>query len=189
MRYPAAMDARLRTLLSTGAAGAFVLAVTLACKGGSSTSTKPQEPASALASTKKDYAGDWEGGGVTLHVGDDDVDYEKKSGSTKTTYEGKLDHFDGDDIVIKILIANATLKVQSPPAEVGGDWKMTVEGTEVTRKGSGSGSSGKLETAIQASLAGKGVALKKVSCPSSKPPFDCTVETGLGDTLDRKSVV
>ena len=22
-----------------------------------------------------------------------------------------------------------------------------------------------------------------MSCPSSKPPFDCTVETGLGDTL------
>ena len=178
------MNAHLRSLLSTGAAGVVVLAVTLACKGGSSsTSTKPQEPASALASTKKDYAGDWEGGGVTLHVGDDDVDYEKTSGSTKTQYEGKLDHFDGDDIVIKILIADATLKVQSPPAETGGEWKMTVEGTEVTRKISGSGASAKLETAIQASLAGKGVALKKVSCPSSKPPFDCTVETGLGDTL------
>ena len=184
MRYAATMNARLRSLLSTGAACAFVLAVTLACKGGSKTSTKPQEPASALASTKKDYAGDWEGGGVTLHVGDDDVNYEKKTGSTTTKYEGKLDHFDGDDIVIKILIADATLKVQSPPAETGGEWKMTVEGTEVTRKGAGSsGATAKLETAIQASLAGKGVALKKVSCPSSKPPFDCTVETGLGDTL------
>lgn len=180
------MNARLRSLLSTGAAGVFVLLVTLACKGGgssSSTSTKPQEPASSLATTKKDYAGDWEGGGVKLHVGDDSVTYEKKKGSTSTNYSGVLDHFDGDDIVIKILIANATLNVQSPPAEVGGEWKMTVEGTEVTRKGSG-GSAGKVETSIQSTLAGKGVALKKVSCPSSKPPFDCDVETGLGDKLE-----
>lgn len=129
------MNPRLRTLLSTGAAGLFVLGVTLACKGsGSSTSTKPQEPASAIASTKKDYAGDWEGGGVTLHVGSDGVDYQKKTGSSTVSYNGKLDHFDGDDIVIKILIADATLNVQSPPAEVGGQWKMTVEGSEVTRK-------------------------------------------------------
>ena len=180
-------------MLSTGAAGLFVLGVTLACKGGGSssgTSTKPQEPASSLATTKKDYAGDWEGGGVTLHIGDDNVDYEKKSGSTSTKYSGKLDHFDGDDIVIKILIANATLNVQSPPAEVGGEWKMTVENTEVTRKGSGgSGPSGKVETSIQSTMAGKGVALKKVSCPAVKPPFDCTVETGLGDTLTAHCVL
>jgi hypothetical protein len=128
------MNARLRSLLSTAAAGVFVLAVTLACKGGSPPSTKPQEPASAITSTKKDYAGDWEGNGVTLHVGSDGVDYEKKAGNTSTKYTGKLDHFDGDDIVIKILIADATLNVQSAPAEVGGKWKMTVEGSEVTRK-------------------------------------------------------
>ena len=129
------MNTRLRSLLSTGAAVLFVLGVTLACKGSStSTSTKPQEPASSITSTKSAYAGDWEGGGVTLHVGSDGVDYEKKAGNTSTKYSGKLDHFDGDDIVIKILIADATLNVQSPPAEVGGKWKMTVEGAEVTRK-------------------------------------------------------
>jgi len=130
------MDARLRSVLSTGAACVVVLAVTLACKSGSSgsTSTKPQEPASAITSTKKDYAGDWEGGGVTLHVGDDGVDYEKKSGNSTTKYSGKLDHFDGDDIVIKILIADATLTVQSPPTEVDGELEMTVEGSKVTRR-------------------------------------------------------
>jgi len=128
------MNARLRSLLSTAAAGVFVLAVTIACKGSSPPSTKPQSPASALSSSKKDYAGDWEGGGVTLHVGTDNVEYEKKTGNTSEKYTGVLDHFDGDDIIIKILIANATLNVQSPPAEVGGKWKMTVENSEVTRK-------------------------------------------------------
>lgn len=128
------MNPRLASLLSTGAAAVLVLAVTLACKGGGSApSTKPQAPASAITSTKKEYAGDWAGGGVTLHVGSDGVDYEKKSGSSSTKFNGALDHFDGDDIVIKILIANATLNVQSPPAEVGGNWKMTIENTEVTR--------------------------------------------------------
>ncbi len=112
----------------------LVLGGTLACKGSSSTPSGPVEPASALSTTKKDYAGHWEGGGVTLDISASSVDYEKKVGNTSTKLNGTLDHFEGDDIVIKILIPTSTLKVSSPPTKVGSEWKMTVEGVEVTRK-------------------------------------------------------
>ncbi|CAN5789972.1 hypothetical protein BH09MYX1_BH09MYX1_15730 [soil metagenome] len=114
----------------------LVLGATLACKGSSSSSppSGPVEPASALSSTKKDYAGHWEGGGVTLDISASAVNYEKKVGNTSTVLSGTLDHFEGDDVVIKILIPTSTLKVSSPPTLVGGTWTMTVEGVEVTRK-------------------------------------------------------
>jgi hypothetical protein len=118
-------------------AGLLVLGGSLACKGGSSSSGTPSgpvEPASAITGSKKEYAGHWEGGGVTLDVSSTGVSYEKKSGNTSTSINGSLDHFEGDDIVVKILIATATIKVSSPPTKVGADWKMTVEGVEVTRK-------------------------------------------------------
>lgn len=126
----------VRDLLSVVLALAVVLGATLACKGGGSSGTPsgPVEPASALSSTKKEYAGHWEGGGVTLDISSSAVSYVNKQGNTSTTLNGTLDHFEGDDIVIKILIPTSTLKVTSPPTLVGGEWKMTVEGVEVTRK-------------------------------------------------------
>lgn len=115
----------------------LVVGGSLACKGGGgsgSTPSGPVEPASAITGSKKEYAGHWEGGGVTLDVSASNVSYEKKKGSETTTINGTLDHFEGDDIVVKVLIADMTLKVSSPPTLVGSDWKMTIEGTEVTRK-------------------------------------------------------
>ncbi len=127
----------VREVLSVVLALAVVLGATLACKGGSGSSGTPSgpiEPASALSSTKKEYAGHWEGGGVTLDISSSAVSYVNKQGNTSTTLNGTLDHFEGDDIVIKILIPTSTLKVTSPPTLTGGEWKMTVEGVEVTRK-------------------------------------------------------
>ncbi len=132
-----AMKPMARELLSLLVAGLAVLGGSLACKGGSSSSGTPSgpvEPASALSGSKKEYAGHWEGGGVTLDISSSAVSYEKKSGNTSTSINGVLDHFEGDDIVVKILIATSTLKVSSPPTKTGADWKMTVEGVEVTRK-------------------------------------------------------
>ncbi len=163
----------------------LLLIAILGCEGGSSrpASTKPQEPASAITSTRSEYAGEWEGGGVTLSVGRNISFAQSSGGATNLTYSGPLDHFDGDDIVMNIMIGKFTLAVQKPPANVGGVWKMTVNGVEVTRKPGSGGIPDQLELLIRKTLTDKGVTLKTVSCPRTKPPVDCTVETSLGDSF------
>lgn len=173
--------------LTVAFAGALLLAVLLACKGGGkSASTGPEEPGTAISTTKKDYVGDWTAPGITLSISPTgDVAYEKKSGATSKKINGSIKTFHGDDMDIFALIT-VTLAVQKPPHEDSGVWKMTVENDELTKSGSGSKRGEELEKLIQSDLAKKGVVIKSVTCPaeaSTSLTFDCDVVTGDGSKM------
>jgi hypothetical protein len=170
--------------LTIALAGVLLLAVLLACKGGSKSSSSgagTEEPATAISTTKKDYVGDWTAPGITLSISPTGtVAYEKKTGSTSKKVNGPIKTFHGDNIDVFALIT-VTLEVQRAPHEDGGVWKMTVENDELTRSGSGSKRGEKLEKLIQTDLAKKGVVVKSVTCPSeaeTSKAFDCDVTTG-----------
>jgi len=174
--------------LTVAAACALVLVAALACKGGgkSTSSSGPEEPATAISTTKKDYVGEWSAPGVKLNISPSgSVEYEKKSGASSKTVNGSIKSFHGDNIDVFALIT-VTLEVQKAPHLDGTTWKMTVEGDEVTKNGSGSAKGAKLEGLIQTDLAKKGIATKSVTCPAeaeTAKAFDCEVATSDGSKM------
>jgi hypothetical protein len=48
--------------------------------------------------------------------------------------KGPLNGFEGNNVVVGIGPISTTFMVSVPPHQEGGDWKMTVDGVELTRK-------------------------------------------------------
>lgn len=132
------MTVRARAGLALLAALALVLATTLACKGGSSTGKPeagPREEVGALETTRRAWVGDWAGNGATLHIEPKGyLTFTKKSGTSSESYSGPIDHFEGNDIVLNVIVSTVTLDVQAPPhTDRDGKARMTIEGVEVTQ--------------------------------------------------------
>jgi hypothetical protein len=129
--------ARLREALAVVLTLVLVLATTVACRGGGSkkTSKGPREEVGALETTRRAWVGDWEGGGATLHIEPKGyLTFTKKKGGSNETYNGPIDHFEGNDILLNIVVSTVTLEVQTPPhTDPDGKARMTIEGTEVTQ--------------------------------------------------------
>lgn len=86
------------------------------------------------------YAGTWKAESMRLTITEDGrVDYARK-GHTTTTVTGPIKEFKGDDIVVGFWFLTTTFSVQKPPHTDGGQWKMTVDGVELTRTLGGPGS-------------------------------------------------
>jgi len=78
------------------------------------------------------YQGEWSGASVTLTIRARRIQYRRSGGALQSTYvEGEFRGLSGNDIIYGS--KKNRLKVSVPPHEVGGVWKMTVEGTELTR--------------------------------------------------------
>lgn len=127
----------LRQALSAALALALVLGAALACRGGGAKKSAPKGPreeVSTLETTRRAWVGDWEGGGATLHVEPKGyLTFEKKTGAGHTSYSGTIDHFEGDDVVLGIVVTTVTLDVQAPPhVDPDGKTRMTMEGVELT---------------------------------------------------------
>ncbi len=170
------VGARWSALLATLALGAL-----LACKGGTrSSSAGAEEPASALASSRAAYVGQWSGPDVSLSISPEgEVHYkrERKSGGTSTnkTITGSIKAFQGAHLKVAALIT-VTLEVQAPPHEVDGVWKMTAEGDELTRLSSNVGRAAEIEGAIKDNLDKNVGATRSVTCPreaSTATAFKC----------------
>lgn len=56
------------------------------------------------------------------------------NGNVTTSVNGPLKEFVGDDFVVGVLFMTTTFNVSSPPAEIDGVWKMTVDGVELIRR-------------------------------------------------------
>lgn len=86
----------------------------------------------------RDYIGHWQGDGVLLVIGPDGHgDYARVRDSRRTTIEGPAHSFTRRGFKIGIGPLSASFKVQSPPQQVDGIWRMTVDGTVLTRSDQG----------------------------------------------------
>lgn len=84
--------------------------------------------------TKSDYVGHWEAEGMTLRISRDGrVLYKRFRKGASTRIDAPLKAFHGDDFEIGIGPMTTTFRVSSPPREIDGIWKMTVDGVELTR--------------------------------------------------------
>lgn len=109
----------------------------------------PDSPKNANATTssesmpadKRNYIGEWRGEGMTLSITSSGyVTYKRQQGSSsKSITSLPIQQWQGDDFVVGVWIANTTFKVSAPPHQVGGVWKMTVDGVELTKGGAASG--------------------------------------------------
>jgi hypothetical protein len=100
------------------AAGAFTL---LACSN-----PVPEE--------KQDYVGLWRSRTMSLLIeSDGSVEYERIKKGATVTVSGPLQEFRGDDFSVGVGPLNTTFEVETPPYFDGSQWKMVVDGVELTR--------------------------------------------------------
>lgn len=91
--------------------------------------------AKPLPPDKAAYAGEWDAPTMTLLITSrGSVRYKRVEGNRSTSINAPLKAFVGDDFVIGVGPANTTFKVSVPPHQEHGQWKMTVDGVELTRK-------------------------------------------------------
>lgn len=90
---------------------------------------------SGIPENKKDYIGLWTSPEIMLNISENgQVEYEKHTGSMKTSVNGPIQEFKGKDFTVGAFGINTTFKVSRPPHEENGTWKMTVDGQELTRQ-------------------------------------------------------
>lgn len=108
----------------------------------------PDSPKSANSTTssesmpadKRGYIGDWRAEGMTLSITSNGyVTYKRQQGGkSKSISNLPIQEWQGNDFVVGVWIANTTFKVSQPPHQVGGVWKITVDGMELTKGGTAS---------------------------------------------------
>ena len=116
---------RLSLLLATALVGAPMLLPATGCGAFQS------EP---LPDDKQEYAGHWVGDGWNLTITKDGgVSWEEVEGGGKSSLNGPIKSYDGDDFTVGVLGIETTFHVEVLPHEDNGEWKMTVDGHELTR--------------------------------------------------------
>ena len=88
-----------------------------------------------IPTEKRDYAGDWRAREMRLLItADGRCEYERRrEGGGSTSINAPIQRFEGDNFVVGIGVLTTTFVVSQPPRLVGGQWKMTVDGVELTR--------------------------------------------------------
>ncbi|MGL6289948.1 MAG: hypothetical protein ACRC2H_04600 [Silanimonas sp.] len=90
--------------------------------------------AQPLPPDRGDYVGEWRGKGVVLLItADGMVVHERKADGSSVSLNAPIKRFDGDDFEVGIGPMVTRFDVTEPPAEVDGDWRMTVDGRELRR--------------------------------------------------------
>lgn len=83
---------------------------------------------------KAAYVGEWRGTGVDLSIEQDGtVAYTHVHGGMRKSLELPLEEFQVDNFVVGIGPLSTTFLVAPPPHRDGSDWKMTVDGVELTK--------------------------------------------------------
>lgn len=84
---------------------------------------------------KRDYIGHWQGEGVLLVIrADGQANYDRVKDNRRTSIQGPAHSFTTQGFKIGIGPLSASFRVQSPPGEVDGTWRMTVDGIKLTRR-------------------------------------------------------
>ena len=81
------------------------------------------------------YAGDWRANQMRLVITPEGYcEYSRrKEGGNSNTINAPIQRFEGDNFVVGIGLFTTTFIVSRPPHLDGGQWKMTVDGVELTR--------------------------------------------------------
>jgi hypothetical protein len=87
-----------------------------------------------LPAEKSAYAGHWQAQNMSLMIEPGgSVRYKRQQGAGSTSIEGPLKRFVGDDFEVGIGPMSTTFVVSQPPHQIDGQWKMVVDGVELTR--------------------------------------------------------
>ena len=85
---------------------------------------------------KQAYVGLWTGPHRSLEIrADGAVSYRHQEGASHTEINAELRRFDVDDFAVGVGCVATTFRVTAPPHQEDGQWKMTVDGEELTRFG------------------------------------------------------
>jgi hypothetical protein len=68
-----------------------------------------------------------------LITADGSIRYRRLRGGATTSIEGPLKGFAGDNFDVGVGPFSTTFVVSKPPFDEGGEWKMVVDGVELTR--------------------------------------------------------
>jgi hypothetical protein len=64
---------------------------------------------------------------------DGSVAYKRLEGGVSKSIDGPLKEFQGDNFVVGVGFVTTTFVVTAPPHQADDDWKMTVDGVELTK--------------------------------------------------------
>jgi hypothetical protein len=80
------------------------------------------------------YAGEWRAANVILLVTPEGrVEYEKRGSGATVSVKAPIQRFEGDDFVVGVGPFNTRFVVSKPPHLVDGQYRMVVDGIELTR--------------------------------------------------------
>jgi hypothetical protein len=83
---------------------------------------------------KTAYVGEWRSPAMYLVITPDgSVHYKRLKGGGNVSIDAPLQGFRGDDFVVGVGPIHTTFVVTRPPHEENGQWKMVVDGVELTR--------------------------------------------------------
>ena len=83
---------------------------------------------------KADYVGTWRSQEMRLSITQEgNINYERHRGSARTSIDGPLQEFHGNDFSVGFWFISTTFVVSKPPYQEGGEWKMVVDGVELTK--------------------------------------------------------
>ena len=116
--------------------GAIILAVVVGLGlGANYFRGRPYYPMSgiALPADKASYAGLWRGSDRLIQIrADGKVHYERHTGNESVTLDIPLQEIDDQKFTVGALFWGTTFKIDVPPHADGDNWKMTVDGVEMT---------------------------------------------------------
>lgn len=83
---------------------------------------------------KRHYVGVWEADSMVLVIRPDGMlSYARQRGSVKSTVNGPIKAFDGNDLVVGVGWFTTTFEVSTPPRMENGEWIMVVDDRRLTR--------------------------------------------------------
>ena len=94
----------------------------------------------SIPEEKREYIGRWKAPNMVLQISENgSVEYERTRNGNRTKISAPIKRFQGDDFVVGIWFIKTTFNVSKPPYHNGRQWKMVVDGVELTRSGGSGG--------------------------------------------------
>lgn len=83
---------------------------------------------------KSAYVSEWRAPAMGLLITHDgSVAYKRLKAGVKTSANGPIRRFEGDNFVVGVPLLSITFVVSKPPYQEAGRWKMVVDGVELTK--------------------------------------------------------
>ena len=90
--------------------------------------------AKSVPTDKLDYVGQWQSPEMSLLIlKDGTIAYKRLQHGGSTSINAGIKEFQGDNFVVGILFFTTTFEVSAVTHQVDNQWKMTVDGVELTR--------------------------------------------------------